>query len=213
MKLEIAENKIFELVCKQINNLFILEDANEKKLIKEALPQAMERCEYCFSKSQNKYYRREGETFFNPFHSSQYSIFLYYLSNTVFTLDKAKTTLADRIYYLNKALNGLDLFYEVKMPKVFFLDHPVGSVLGRAKYDEYFSFTQNCTVGNNKGVFPVIGRSVKMLSGSKILGHCHIGNDVIIAANTYIKDTDIPDCSMVFGSSPNLIIKPNPAAF
>jgi serine O-acetyltransferase len=45
-------------------------------------------------------------------------------------LDVANTTLADRIYYLNKALNGLDLFYEVEMPDVFYLDHPVGTVIG-----------------------------------------------------------------------------------
>lgn len=211
MRMEIPENKIYDLVCKQIANLFILDDDAEKKLLREALPKALERSDFCFSKSKNKYYRRNEVTYFNPFHSGQYTIFLYFLGNTVFTVDKTKRTLADKIYYLNKALNSLDLFYEVKMPEVFFLDHPVGSVMGRATYGEYFSFSQNCTVGNNKNIFPVIGRNVKMLSGSKILGHCHIGDDVILAANTYIKDTDIPDCSIVFGSSPNLTIKPNSA--
>jgi serine O-acetyltransferase len=93
------------------------------------------------------------------------------------------------------------------MPDVFFLDHPVGSVLGRATYGLNFSFSQNCTVGNNKGIFPTIGKNVQMLSGSKILGRCKIGDNVIVSANTYIKDTDIPANSLVFGSSPNLVIK------
>lgn len=88
------------------------------------------------------------------------------------------------------------------------LDHPVGSVLGRAKYGDYFEFSQNCTVGNNKGVYPTIGNHVRMKSGAKIVGDCNIGNNVILAANTYVKDTNIEDNSVVFGSSPNLIIKP-----
>ena len=79
------------------------------------------------------------------------------------------------------------------------LDHPVGSVLGRAQYGEFFSFSQNCTVGNNKGIYPVIGKNVGMLSGSKILGKCEIGDNVIVAANTYIKDQSVPPYSLVFG--------------
>jgi len=93
------------------------------------------------------------------------------------------------------------------MPDVFSLDHPVGSVMGRAEYGNYFSFTQNCTVGNNKGIYPTIGENVTMMSGSKILGKTKIGNNAIIAANTYIKDTDIPSNCLVFGQSPNLVIK------
>jgi serine O-acetyltransferase len=40
-----------------------------------------------------------------------------------------------------------------------------------------------------------------------ILGNSKIGNNVILGAGTCIKDDDIPDDSIVFGSSPNLIIK------
>ena len=93
------------------------------------------------------------------------------------------------------------------MPSIFFLDHPVGSVLGRAKYSERFSFSQNCTVGNNKGIYPTFGQNVKMMAGSKVLGNSRIGNNVIISANSYIKDFDIPSYSLVFGISPNLVIK------
>jgi serine O-acetyltransferase len=95
------------------------------------------------------------------------------------------------------------------MPRIFFLDHPIGSVIGRANYGNRFSFTQNCTVGNNKGIYPTIGENVSMMSGSKILGNCLIGNDVIISANAYVKDSDIPSCSLVFAASPNLVINKN----
>lgn len=52
-------------------------------------------------------------------------------------------------------MNGCDLYHEVNLPHYFTLDHPVGSVMGRAEYGEGFSFGQNCTVGNNKGIYPV----------------------------------------------------------
>ena len=133
--------------------------------------------------------------------------FLYFLSNYIYACNN-NTSLADRLYYLNKSLNGLDLYYEVNLPEVFFLDHPVGSVIGRGIFGNGFSFSQNCTVGNNKGVYPTLGENVKMMSGSKILGNCKIGNKVVISANTYIKDTDIPSLSLVFSANDKLIIKP-----
>lgn len=48
-----------------------------------------------------------------------------------------------------------------------------------------------------------------MFSNSKILGGSHIGNHVIISANSYIKDQDVPDDTIVFGQSPNLVFKEN----
>lgn len=84
--------------------------------------------------------------------------------------------------------------------------------MGRAVYGNYFYFYQGCTVGGNgvigKEKYPTIGEHVTMFSDSKIIGESCIGNNVIISANTYIINADIPDNSMVFGQSPNLIIKP-----
>jgi serine O-acetyltransferase len=99
------------------------------------------------------------------------------------------------------------MFYEVNLPRYFQLDHPVGSVIGRATYGDGFSFGQNCTVGNNHGIYPVLGENVKMCANSSIIGRCHIGDNVIIGANSGVKDEDIPANSIVFGYSPNLIIK------
>ena len=213
MKLEMAKPELLSLVIRQISNLFSFRPEDDVRMLTLSVGIALERCEYCFSHISNKYYSREGQVYFNPFHSGQYAIFLYFLGNTVANSGKEHRTLADRIYYLNKCLNGLDLFYEVKMPKVFFLDHPVGSVIGRAVYGERFSFSQNCTVGNNKGKYPTMGENVRMMSGSKVVGNCKIGDNVIVAANTYIKDINIPSCSLVFGSSPDLLIKNKPESY
>lgn len=117
--------------------------------------------------------------------------------------------IADKVYCLNKLLNAVDLFYAIEFPEHWSCEHPIGSVMGRARYGDYFFFYQGCTVGGNHGEYPVIGNNVTMYSNSKVLGKSHIGNNVIVGANAYVKDTDIPDNSMVFGQFPNLIVKVN----
>lgn len=195
-----------KLIRHQIYNLFLLED-EEGRVLSCSITAALKRVEFCFGASKNKYYKKNDEVVFSIYHSGQYCVFLYFLSHEIFLNRPDCRVLADKVYYLNKALNGLDLYYEIAMPDVFHLDHPVGSVLGRATYGEGFTFSQLCTVGNNKGVFPVLGRNVIMYSGSKIIGSCNIGDNVDIAANTYVKDADIPSNSIVFGASPDLVIK------
>ncbi|MDQ0125878.1 serine O-acetyltransferase [Pseudomonas lini] len=196
-----------KLIRHQLHNLFILTDP-EDEILTRSLTTTLAKTERCFRQSTNKYYRKDEEIFFSIYHSGQYCIFLYLLSRQVFLDNPKHRELADKIYYLNKTLNGLDLYYEISMPEAFHLDHPVGSVMGRATYGNNFTFAQLCTVGNNKGFFPEIGENVQMFSGAKILGRCKIGDNVVVSANTYIKDTDIPANSLVFGSSPNLVIKP-----
>lgn len=207
MKIEITCDELSQLVKKQLDHLFMLRKGSEETHLQTCLEKALERTDFCFKNTTNKYYHKDEQTYFNPFHSGQYCAFLYFLSNTIFQSNPEHRSLADRVYFLNKTLNAVDLFYEVELPEIFVLDHPVGTVLGRAKYNDFFSCTQNCTVGNNKGTYPTIGRNVKMLSGSKLIGNSTIGDNVILSSNTYIKDTDIPSCSIVFGSSPNLIVK------
>lgn len=204
MLVSISKSQLQDIVLNQLSSIFGLDD-NEMGSLKAFIENALSRCEKCFSFQRNKYYFRDGGVSFNPFHSGQYTIFLYYLSRCIFEV--GNSLLADKVYYLNRMMNGVDLYYEVKLPSVFGLDHPLGSVIGRANYSDYFYFTQNCTVGNNHGVYPSFGRNVVMLAGSMVIGDSKVGENCIISANTYIKDEDISNNSIVFGSSPNLIIK------
>lgn len=61
--------------------------------------------------------------------------------------------------------------YEVELPAFFMLDHPIGSVIGRAQYGEGFSFGQNCTLGNNRGIYPILSENVRMCANTSI--KCH----------------------------------------
>lgn len=206
MRMEIPSEQLKQLVGRQLANLFDLAET-ERPALDRAVDTALARCHHCFARLANKYYRRDGEVYFNPFHSGQYGIFLYFLANTLFQQGtQAPANLADRVYYLNKALNGFDLYYEVNMPAVFSMDHAVGSVIGRGTFGDHFFFSQNCTVGNNHGLYPVLGRNVQMLSGAKIIGQAVVGDNVIIAADAFVKDEVIPDCAIVFGRSPELSI-------
>lgn len=93
------------------------------------------------------------------------------------------------------------------------VEHPLGSVLGRAVYGDFLFLYQGVTIGGNVSLgedaicYPVLGDYVLLYSNAKVLGNSHIGNNVIIAADASIINEDIPDNSIVFGRSPNLVIK------
>ena len=201
------EREVRACLNRQVESLYPL-DNKEAAAIDAAWGATFDRLEVCFSRIRNKYYSRDGETFFDPLHGCQWAHFLYTLSNEIFRRGGVRSV-CDKVYALNRALSSVDLYYEVELPDVFTFDHPLGSVMGRAKYSDFFTFSQGCTIGNNHGVYPRLGERVFMMSNSKVIGDCEVGDNVVIAANAYVKDQDIPSNSLVFGASPNLIIKEN----
>lgn len=200
-------SKFSEQLIRQLSNFWEI-STEEIEIIISYEDNVLQKCKCCFKRVDNKYYN-SGEI--NLAHSGQWLTFLYYFSNTLY--HNQHFGLADKVYYLNKVMHGADIFYSVDLPEVFFFEHPVGSVFGKAHYGKNFFAMQNCTVGGNRDRitgeinYPTIGNNVKMYSGSKILGKATIGNDVVLAANTYVKNETIPDGATVFGQSPNLIIK------
>lgn len=200
----IEKNRLIELLTRQLSNFFFISE-NETEILWKEFDQVWLRLYTCIKLVNNKYFIIDGVPAFNPYHSGQYLIYLYFYSNTC--SNNKEKQLADKIYYLNKIMHSCDIYHEVNLPESFFLEHPVGTVLGRAQYGNRFFAMQNCTIGGNKGCYPIIGNNVKMYSGSKILGNSVIGDNVSLAANTYVKDMNIPDNVTVFGASPHLIIK------
>lgn len=198
-------NDLRKMLYKQLESFFLLGE-EERALIDSHIESALSKLEFSFSRTKNKYYHDESIVRFDPLHGCQWARFLYELSRSVY-LSGESVSVCDKIYGLLKVMASADLFYQVELPDVFMFDHPLGAIMGRASYSNYFTFSQGCTVGNNNGVYPVFGESVFMLSNSKVIGSSQIGDNVIVAANCYIKDTDIPSGSFVFGESPHLTIK------
>lgn len=196
--------ELVEVTAHQLKNLYFL--SLEEKNILLSAKWAYSKCMHCLSNLRSKYFLG----YINPYNTVMYCNWLYWLSRFAYLQDEV--CLADKIYCLNKALHSVDLFYAIELPSVWSCEHPVGSVMGRATFGDGFVFLQGCTVGGNRDregnlYYPVIGKNVLMYSGSKIIGKSVVGDDCIISANTYVKDAEIPNGSMVFGSSPNLVIK------
>lgn len=169
---------------------------------------ALERVEHCFSSIHRKYYTLSGRVSFDHLNSDHVAAFLYFLGNTIWR-STGDTALPTRLFYLNKAMNGIDLYFSVPMPEIFLLVHPVGTVVGSATYGDYLVLYQNCTVGADGGVYPTFGEGVVLFSRTSVLGRSVIGDDVVFAANSFIVNADVPSNSLVVGQFPAHRILPN----
>lgn len=203
MKISLERHDLVGYVRRQIENIF--PDGADISDLGRFVDIAMERVELCFSRIHVKSFQNAGQTHFNHRHTDQYALFLYYLSNSAF---RAAGThpIAEKAYALNKALHAIDAFYEVELPEIMLFSHPVGTVLGRAKYGDYFCCYHGCTVGANlNGDYPSIGRGVVMYGGSKIIGDTQIGDNTFIANGAVLIDQrKLAANSVVFGTRPNV---------
>jgi serine O-acetyltransferase len=133
---------------------------------------------------------------------------LFYLCS-VEAYKQKKINLAKKFFLINKIINGVDLFYEVKLPKIFLFSHPHSAIIGRANYSDYTMFSQGVTIGRKRSHYPYFGDGIVFYSGSKVIGKCRVGKNVIFAPGSIVIDTNIPDNSVVIGQHPNIIIKKN----
>lgn len=209
MILSLSPRQLTKYLTRQLRNLFPDGWSSGRARANEVVKSALARMEVCTSEVIAKRYRTDsGEPCFSHLHSGQYAAFLYFAAHGA-ARKFGDHEFATRIYLLNKALHGLEVYYEADLPDVFVWEHPVGTVLGRAVYGERFVVLQHCTVGGNTRLeYPRIGKNVSMYAGATVIGRCSIGDHVQIAAGARIVDEDVPSGSIVFGSSPNLTIRP-----
>lgn len=205
-----GKEQLVSNLINQLNNFWL--DINTD-IIYETIDDALLREEVVLSSlnKNNKYVWNDGVLVFTPVHSVQYSIFLYFLSNVLYKRYPSRSE-ADCVYYLNKIMNSVDWFYAIELPNVFYAEHPVGSVLGRASYGERIYIYQGCTIGGSRDAlgnlhYPQIEGDLIMYANSSVLGNCRIGKGVVLGAGTRVVNQDVPAMSMVFGSSPNLYVK------
>jgi serine O-acetyltransferase len=182
--------------------------AENKSLTAQTVEHALQRIEFCFSRITRKYYALDGTATFDHLNSDHMVVYLYFLANSIWK-QSGDEVVPTRLFYLNKVMHGLDLFYSVSMPDIFMVVHPLGTVLGNAKYSNYFVVYQNCTIGAVDTVYPSFDEGVVMYSKSSVIGDCRIGRDVVIAANAFIVDTSVPDNSTVVGQYPAQRVLPN----
>jgi serine O-acetyltransferase len=180
-----------------------LPDGHGDLVSTDLIKDALERVEYSFHRIKRKYYRKDNLPRFDHLNGDHMAVFLYYLSNLVWR-KSGDENLATKISYLNKIMHGLDLFYSVPMPDIFFLVHPIGTVIGKANFSDYLVIYQNCTIGGNIDlVYPSLGEGVVLYSGTSVIGDCPVGDNVIFGANAFLINTAVPSNTLVVGQYPS----------
>ena len=187
-----SREQLLGYLLRQLQNFFPDDEKGLREAIDAQLDAALDRLAHCIRAVR---LWREGE--FDPLHSSQYATFLYYLAHTLHR-SGASRSLCNKLFFLNKALNGIDLFYEIDLPPVFFIGHSVGIVLAKASYGNHLVLYQNCTVGKNHGIAPVLGDGVVLYPHSAVIGDCRIGDASVIAQGVSVVGRSTPGHCLVF---------------
>jgi serine O-acetyltransferase len=205
----LAIPELAQYISRQLNHFYPDGNHVPAVFVEELLPAVLIRFEKGLSAFKNSYFWQDGQLKLDHLHSDQYSTLLYLLGSTAGREDnESHRMLAAKTYMLNKALHGLDAYYQVELPDSIWFAHAVGSVLGRASYSGPLIISQCCTIGNRDGQYPEIGSRVMLCAGSLVLGKCRIGDDVCIGAGSLLIDAEIPAGSTVVGRYPDIRIIP-----
>jgi serine O-acetyltransferase len=147
---------------------------------------------------------------FNVLQSSQHTIYLYFLGNTIWKRS-GDTDAPTRLFLMNKAFNGIDLFYEIAMPEVFYIGHSVGIVLAKATYGNYLVLYQNSTVGRHKDQIPVLGERVVLYPNTAVIGRSVVEDDAVVSQGVSVVNKRVPTGSIAFAGAPGeLVFRPRP---
>jgi serine O-acetyltransferase len=185
---------ISEYVHAQIKNFFPGTSFGEKFEIEKAIPGVLDRARECI-----KVVRLWPKETLNVLHSSQYAMFLYLLSNEMWKKN-VDVAICEKIFYLNKSLNSIDLYFEVELPEHFFIGHSSGIVFSKAVYGDYFAIYQNCTVGKSLGKAPVFEDGVLMYPSSMVMGDSLVKSGSVITPGTKIINRSTAAFSYAFQS-------------
>lgn len=196
-----------QLAARQCAQFFPDGEGPQAEDLLASVPAALQRLEHCFSHVANRYFFDGEQAVFSHLHGDQYAMWIYLLSRQLFE-DGAPTPWCSKLFLLNKALHGCDVFYEVELPSIFLLVHPLGTVLGRGRYADFFIAYQRCGIGSNHDVYPQLGRHVSLRPGSAVLGKAQVGDHVTVAAESLVLDRDLPSNTLYIGNPRDFIIKP-----
>lgn len=208
MILSLARNDLKRYFFHQLDTFFPDGIKAEGKDTDAAIALALDRLEYCFKHIAVPAYSNDSQTFFNHLHGDQYSQFLYYCSNSLWAISENRNV-CDKIVQLNRMLSGCFWTYHSGLPAIFYWSHPVGTVLGKANYGNYFSCRHNCTIATQNDLNRKMGEYLFMGAGSALLGKkLIIGNRVAIGAGTCVfSENSFEDDTLVISQAGKIIKK------
>ena len=99
---------------------------------------------------------------------------------------------------------NIGLCENMNIPKGLIIGHPGDIVVnGEAKFDGNIFITHGVTIGRDirgkRAGTPHFGKNVVIRCNSTVVGKINIGNDVLIAPNTFV-NFDVPSHSVVIGN-------------
>ena len=130
--------QIMETIIKQLDNILNISPNISTDIIEDSIDESIERMTTIlkgFSKNAKNAYL-DGKNTLNLMNTDQNAMFLYLLSNMSYK-NSNDQQIPTGVYYLNKIMHGIDVFYEVELPQYFGFGHCVGTVLGRASYSNW----------------------------------------------------------------------------
>jgi serine O-acetyltransferase len=196
---------MIDLLLNQLNyfgelNLF------EIKIVKKYFDEAIIETNFCQEKISKE---RQTYDYFNSHYSM---LFLYKLSHLIFineTEINYSKNVSEKLYLLNRMLNGLDLYYKIKMPKIFLIGHGLGTVFSNATYSENLVVYQNVTIGVQNDKYPIIEKDVIIYPNCTIAGDCIIGENSVIGSGCTLINKSIPKNTICYIKNGSLLIKEN----
>lgn len=105
---------------------------------------------------------------------------------------------------ITRFLYNVEISSTVKIGEGLYIGHPYGITINpKAVLGKNINIHKGVTIGQEnrgrrKGV-PIIGNSVWIGVNSTVVGNITIGDDVLIAPNSYV-NCDVPSHSVVFGN-------------
>lgn len=161
------------------------------------------------------YYRMTGDVY-RPGLKSYIKRFLFHNLQFAFWFrwNEEHPSLLSRLklYKLSRKY-GLEISSSAKIGEGLYLGHPYNITVGEdVILGKNVNLHKGCTIGRtNRGGrkgSPVVGDCVFVGVNSTIVGDIHIGNDVMIAPNSYV-NVDVPDHSIVIGNPATIHYREN----
>ena len=201
MEISLSKNELLEYIDSQLCIFFPDRYRLKGNDVNSAFNLALDRLENCFKYiSFPAYCDQKGQTFFSHLHSDQYSHFLYFFANSLWKISENKP-LCDKLIFLNKMLNGMFFSYKGQLPDIFFLAHPVGTILGNASYSNFLVVFQNVTINTefdeSGNPLPKLGKALFLGAGAKIIGSKPVGDYVSVGVDAVVYNVPIPDNKVV----------------
>ncbi len=140
-------------------------------------------------------------------------IFTYYLRKSASSRNKVLRAYYQAMYRLLCNLRGIEIPSRTAIGKGLYVGHPYNiTINANAVLGNNINIHKGVTIGQeNRGArkgTPVIGNQVWMGVNATIVGNITIGDDVLIAPNSYV-NCDVPSHCVVLGNPCRIIHSEN----